>query len=251
MLLTSKRLGVVHAFSTREGGVSQGAFESLNLGRSVGDVPEHVAENGRRFAAKLGITPGQIICANQVHGETILEVHGASPGDLIPPAIGDADALVTRAKGVAIGIRTADCVPVLLYAPDVGAVGAAHAGWRGAVAAIAGKTVKRMAELYAASPQRMLAVVGPHIRACCYEVGEDVAKQFEARFGLAVTVREGQGGTKLDLAEANRRALLEAGVLAENIEVLDACTSCDAIRFFSHRRDQGRSGRHLSVISIG
>ncbi|HEY3451914.1 MAG TPA: peptidoglycan editing factor PgeF [Myxococcales bacterium] len=253
MLIRSKRLTVVHAFSTREGGVSEGPFASLNLGRSVGDDPERVAENARRFAERLGITPGQIVSANQVHGETILEVAGAEPGPLIPPALGDADGLVTRARGVALGIRTADCVPVLLHAPDVQAIAAVHAGWRGAVVGIAGKAVARLTELYGADPGKMVAVIGPHIRSCCYEVGPDVASRFEARFGVGVARPSGQGreASRLDLEEANRRALTEAGILAENLEALPECTCCDPKRFFSHRRDQGRSGRHLSVIAIG
>ena len=252
MLIRSKRLALVHGFSTREGGVSEGPFASLNLGRSVGDDPEHVAENARRFARELGLTPGQLVSANQVHGETIVEVTGAQPGPLVPAAIADADGLVTRARGVALGIRTADCVPVLIHAPDVGAIAAVHAGWRGAVVGIAGKAVARLEELYGADPAKMIAVIGPHIRSCCYEVGLDVAGQFEARFGKGVAAPSGQGrqAARLDLEEANRRALTEAGILPENLDALPECTSCDPQRFFSHRRDQGRSGRHLSVLAL-
>lgn len=252
MLLTSKRLAVVHGFSTREGGVSEGPFASLNLGRSVGDDPEKVAENARRFAARLGLTAGQLVSANQVHGETIIEVSGAQPGPRVPLAIADADALVTNIRGVALGIRTADCVPVLIHAPDVGAIAAVHAGWRGAVAGLAGKAVARLAALYGADPRKMVVVIGPHIRSCCYEVGPDVAARFESRFGpgIARSSKEGRQA-HLDLEEANRRALAEAGILAENLEALPECTSCDPKRFFSHRRDQGRSGRHLAVVALG
>ncbi len=252
MLIRSKRLTVLHAFSTREGGVSEGPFASLNLGRSVGDDPERVAENARRFAGGLGLTAGQLVSANQVHGETIVEVAGARPGPEVPRAVADADGLVTRARGVALGIRTADCVPVLIHAPDVGAIAAVHAGWRGAVVGIAGRAVARLKELYGADPRRMVAAIGPHIRSCCYEVGLDVARRFEERFGPGVAAPSGEGrqSVRLDLEESNRRALVEAGIPAENLDALPDCTCCDAKRFFSHRRDQGRSGRHLSIIAL-
>ncbi|MGC4114653.1 MAG: peptidoglycan editing factor PgeF [Myxococcales bacterium] len=252
MLIQSKRLSILHAFSTREGGVSEGPFASLNLGRSVGDAPERVAENARRFAQELGLTPGQLVSANQVHGETLLEVTSAQPGPVVPAAIGDADALFTRTRGVALGIRTADCVPVLVHAPDVGAIAAIHAGWRGSVVGIAGKAVVRLKEQYGADPRKMIAVIGPHIRSCCYEVSPEVAGRFEARFGagLAAPGGEGKAGPMLDLETANRRALAEAGIVPENLEALPECTSCHPQRFFSHRRDQGRSGRHLSVLAL-
>ena len=251
MLLTSRLLaGVPHGFSTREGGVSAGPFASLNLGRSVGDEPERVAENGRRFAAALGLRPGQIRSANQVHGEAILEETEAARGEEIPPALGDADAVITGERGVAVGVRTADCVPILLYAPDVGAVAAVHAGWRGAVLAIAARAVAQLSSRYGADPRRMLAAIGPSIRGCCYEVGEDVARRFDERFGAGVTLRSGGGGPRLDLAEANRRALAGAGLPPQNVEVLGHCTACEPDRFFSHRRDHGRSGRHLSAIVL-
>lgn len=251
MFLTSSRLPVLHAFSTREGGLSEGPFASLNLGRMVGDDPARVSENSRRFAARLGLSAGRLIGLNQVHGEAILEVPGpVADADEVPAPLGDADGLVTDLRGVALGIRTADCVPVLIYAPDVKAIAAVHAGWRGAVLAIAAKAVARLRERYGASPSRILAAVGPSIRRCCYEVGEEVAGQFERRFGAGLVERTGQGGPRLDIAEASRRALVEAGVPSENVDVLPHCTCCAPEHFFSHRRDRGRSGRHLSIIAL-
>jgi YfiH family protein len=250
MLLTSKVLKVPHAFSTREGGVSQGPFESLNLGRSVGDDSEAVAQNARRLAGAVGLTAGQLVSANQVHGDTFLEVSGAQPGEASPRAIGDADGLVSCARGVALGIRTADCVPVLIWAPDVQAIAAAHAGWRGAVVGIAGKAVHELATRYRAQPGRMVAAIGPSIRRCCFEVGEDVAANFKDRFGEAIVTRSADGRPHVDLTLACRQALLEAGVESPNIDLLDGCTCCDSKRFFSHRRDKGRSGRHLSFVCL-
>ncbi|MBI5542372.1 MAG: peptidoglycan editing factor PgeF [Deltaproteobacteria bacterium] len=250
MLLTTGRLPLCHGFSTREGGVSEGPFASLNLGRSVGDEPARVAENARRLAARVGLTPSQLVCANQVHGERLLEVETATPGVDMPPAIGDADGLFTRARRVALCIRTADCVPVLLYAPEVPAIAAVHAGWRGAVLSIPGKAVAELGNRYGAVPARMLAAIGPSIRSCCYEVGEEVAAQFEARFGPGLTVRCAGEGPRLDLVEACRRSLMAVGVQGCNIDVLPHCTACSPALFFSHRRDQGRSGRHLSFLAL-
>ncbi len=249
MYLKAERFPVRHAFSTREGGVSEGPYSSLNLGRSVGDDLARVEENGRRFASALELTAGQLVTAHQVHGDRILEIDSASPGDSMPATVGEADALVTRTRGVGLAVRTADCVPVLLYAPDVAAGAAVHAGWRSAALLIAGKAAGRLQALYGADPKRMFAAIGPSIRRCCYEVGEEVAAQFEALFGPGVVAR---GGPRphLDVAEASRLALLEAGLRPEAIEVLPCCTSCDARRFFSHRRDRGVTGRHLACVVL-
>jgi YfiH family protein len=249
MFVTARSFPLRHAFSTREGGVSEGPFAALNLGRSVGDDPERVEQNGRLFAAALGLSAGQLVSADQVHGDRILEIAAATPGDALPPAVGEADGLITRARGVALCIRTADCVPVLVWAPDVGAIAAVHAGWRGAVRAIARSAVERLHEAYGADPARMVAAIGPSIRRCCYEVSGQLAGQFTQRFGVAVA--EAQGGRPhLDVAEASRLALLEAGLEAAAIEVAPHCTSCDPALFFSHRRDRGRTGRHLACVVL-
>jgi YfiH family protein len=245
--LFSPRFGAPHAFSTRLGGVSRGPYASLNLGRSVGDDPAAVAENARRFAASLRLTPGQFACVNQVHGDRVLEAGRLEPGDAVPGPLGDADAVFTRQRGTAVAVRTADCAPVLLWAPDAGAVAAVHAGWRGAIAAIAARAVERLA-LVGASPAKMRAVVGPCIRRCCYEVGPDLAARFFERFGPAV-VEQG-ARPRLDLAEACRLALLEAGVPEAAVEVLPHCTACKPAMFYSHRRDRGTTGRHLSAVLL-
>jgi YfiH family protein len=250
MFVTSQRFPVRHAFSTRIGGVSRGPHASLNLGLSVGDDPERVAENARRLARALELSPGQLASVNQVHGDRLLEVTGAAAGEVLPPALAGADGLFTRERGVALCIRTADCVPVLLFAPDAGAAAAVHAGWRGAAAAIAGRAAQALAARFGARPSTLFAAIGPSIRSCCYEVGEEVAAVFRLRFGEAV-VRGGEGrAPHLDLPAACRLALLEAGVDEDHIDVLPSCTSCDSMRFFSHRRDRGRTGRHLSLVAL-
>lgn len=250
MLLQSGRIGVRHGFSTREGGVSEGPFASLNLGRSVGDDLQRVEENARRLAQAAGLRAGQFVSANQVHGVRLLEVESAPGGDQLPAALADADGLFTNAPGVAVGVRTADCVPVLLHAPDVGAVAAVHSGWRGTLESIGRLAVERLAERYGARPERMTAGIGPCIRGCCYEVDAPLAARFTARFGPTAARDAGGGKAHLDLVEACRRALLEAGVGEDAIDVLPHCTCCDARRFFSHRREQGKTGRHWSFIVL-
>jgi hypothetical protein len=249
MFVASRCFPVRHGFSTRVGGVSHGPFASLNLSRSVGDEPERVEENLRRLAREASLGPGQLVCVNQVHGEALVEVASAARGDALPPVLGDADGLYTRSGATALCVRTADCVPLLLFAPDVGAVAAVHAGWRGAIAGIARLAVDRLVACYGARAARMHAAIGPSIRRCCYEVSDELAARFCQRFGEGVVGRGG-GAPHLDIAQACRLALLEGGVEAERIDLLPHCTSCDAAAFFSHRRDRGRTGRHLSFVAL-
>ena len=242
-LLRSTRLAVPHGFTTRAGGVSVGDFEQLNLGRKVGDDPAHLAENGRRFLAATGAR--ELACLTQVHGDRVLEIE-AGRTDL--ESLGEADASITRAKGIALCIGAADCLPVLIHATDTGWVGAAHAGWRGADLRIAARTVEAMAK-HGAAPGRMQAVLGPCIRACCYEVSPELAERFEKQFGSAVVDRSREK-PHLDIARTSRIALEQAGVPAGNIDDLGLCTACDAERFFSHRRDRGHTGRQGVIAYV-
>jgi YfiH family protein len=242
--LRSSRLTVPHGFTTREGGVSEGAFASFNLSLSVGDAREAVEENARRLLTGAGLSLG-LSTANQVHGDGVVEaVSGADP--LVPLA--DADALVALEPGVAVGVRTADCVPVLLHDPDSGGVAAVHSGWRGTDLEIAARAVEALTRK-GASPDRLIAVIGPSIRACCYEVSDELAGRFEQKFGKGVVLRDG-GRAHLDLVAAIERTLARAGLRQVNVEPLSPCTSCDP-RFFSHRRDRGQTGRMLSFIAAG
>ena len=241
MFLTSDlltRAGAVHGFSTRAGGSSRGPWASLNLGGSVGDDPEAVEQNLARLAAAAGFARSAFRSAVQVHGDRVLEV-----GEVAHDPATEADALLAAAPGIVAAVKTADCVPVLLFHPDTGEAAAVHAGWRGTEAAI----VRRAAEALVrrgGEAGGILAAVGPAIGACCYEVSPELAAAFAARHPEDV-VR----GRHLDLQEANRRLLLEAGVPAERVEVLRHCTACEVERFFSHRRDAGRTGRHLSFVA--
>jgi YfiH family protein len=218
---------VAGAFTTRRGGVSEGAFRSLNLGRLTGDEPARVEENRRRLAAAAGVEPADVAFNRQVHGATVLPagVNGR-----------DADGLVTREPGHPLLVFTADCLPIALVRPNAPAPALAllHAGWRGLLAGIAAAGARAL------GGGELAACVGPGIGACCYEVGGDVADRFRAAFGAHV-VRRG----RLDLRAAAVRALADAGV--SRVDHVEACTACRADLFFSHRRDGGLTGRQGAV----
>jgi len=230
--------GFVHGFSTRHGGCSHGPFASLNLGASVGDDEERVEENHRLLAAEAHIPRASFRTVSQVHGD---EVQLLDDPHQLGAGI-EADAVASLVPGLVPAVRTADCVPILLADPETGWAAAIHAGWRGTESRIAGKAVEAFS-VRGSRRQGLIAAIGPAIGRCCYEVSSDLASRFQATFGPEVA-----SGRHLDLALANRLTLLDAGLPADSIESMDRCTSCDSGRFFSHRRDRGITGRHLSFI---
>jgi purine-nucleoside/S-methyl-5'-thioadenosine phosphorylase / adenosine deaminase len=245
-LVTSALLPVPHGFTTRAGGVSEGAYASLNLRFMEGDLRERVEENHRRLAAAVGVALEALHTVKQVHGDRVVEAGaGEGTGELRPPE-GEADALWTERPEHWVGVGTADCVPVLLVDPEGRRVAAVHSGWRGTEARIVARAVESLVAR-GSQPERLLAAVGPSIQRCCYVVSEDLGQRFTAGFGPEVVVREG-ADVRLDLARAVRDTLLGAGLKAAHVEVLPHCTACDADRFFSHRRDAGRTGRHLNFV---
>jgi purine-nucleoside/S-methyl-5'-thioadenosine phosphorylase / adenosine deaminase len=208
--------GYAVVFSTREGGVSQGPYESLNLGRMTGDNVERVDENRRLLCAAIDADEERLALNRQVHSTL---VHRAEPGARGEPG----DGLWTDEPGQPILAMTADCLPIALVRSDgPPAVAVLHAGWRGLLAGIVGVSAETLGG-------RLQAAIGPAIGPCCYEVGEEVAKPFADAFGADV-VR----GRRLDLWSAAERALNEAGV--DNVGRTDLCTFCNPERFFSHRR---------------
>jgi YfiH family protein len=249
-LLRSALLPVPHGFCTRLGGVSEGPFASLNLGFSVGDVREHVEENHRRLAALASAPLHRLHRVSQVHGDRVQQARGAAPeravGAGVPPTEGEADGLWTETAGDWVAVSTADCVPILLVDPQGRRVAAVHSGWRGTEAHIAARAVEALAARGTRAEQ-LLAAVGPCIQACCYEVSSELGDRFTARFGAQVVSR-GEGRVRLDLGRAVRQTLEGAGLLPQHVDVLPHCTACDPQRFFSHRRDAGRTGRHLSFV---
>ncbi len=241
--------GVAHGFFSREGGVSEGVFASLNTGLGSDDEPERVAENRRRCAARLGVAPERLLTNYQVHSAEVIVVEG--PWADTPP---EADGLVTKARGVAIGALAADCMPWLFVDPDARVIGAAHAGWRGALAGVLENTVAKMASI-GAKPERIRAAVGPCLRPPNFQVGEDLAQAFCAQFEDATqffTPDPDPGKRQFDLVGFGAWRLRAVGLDA--IEDTQLCTLSAPDRFFSYRASRKRGdpdyGRNLSAISL-
>ncbi|HEY8428653.1 MAG TPA: peptidoglycan editing factor PgeF [Sandaracinaceae bacterium] len=237
------RHGFAHGFSLRTGGVSEGAFATLNLGRTVGDDPRAVAENARRFADAIGVDLARLYETSQVHGREVVRV-GAGD-DVLAVRAKEADALVTRVPGAAVAVRTADCMPILMAHPPTGAVSAVHAGWRGVVA----RVVDAAIDALEVDPSELVVAIGPHVRADAFEVGEDVAREIAASAPGADVIVPRRPRPHADLRAAVRAQLAARGVDPANVDDVGGCTFTDAARFFSHRRDAGKTGRHLAAIA--
>jgi hypothetical protein len=240
------RVGVPHAFSTRVGGVSDGPFASLNLGNpSTGDLRDpatNIDENWRRLAGASGIGDRPIRRVSQVHGCGVIDADART--DLSTTT---ADAIVTRDSSCAAAVRIADCVPILLSSDDGKAVAAVHAGWRGVVAGVLPATLRHMRRHGASN---IIAAIGPCIGFDAFEVGPEVVTTFENLFPSNPPVNLNENGKgRIDLRDAVRRQLLDAGVTPENIDTTDRCTVRDADEFFSHRRDAGLTGRLAAAIA--
>jgi len=238
--------GVVHAFLSRAGGLSQPPFDSLNLGYSGQpgtDSPEAIERNFAVLGRALGVTRGNLFSIRQVHGSRV--VVAEDEGKRAPLEI-EADAAITATAGVAVGVLTADCLPVLLYDPARRVAGAAHAGWKGTEQEISAKTVEAMKNRFGSRPEDIRAALGPCIGPCCYEIGGEVAERFSGAKALRV---EG-GRTTLDMAVANAGQLIAAGLKRESITMPGACTACGNRDFFSYRKDKGVTGRQLSFIMM-
>jgi YfiH family protein len=247
-----ERHGFAHAFTTRQGGVSAAPFDAFNLARNVGDDPDAVSENHRRLAVALGFT--RLFELSQVHGRAVREI-GAheSPEDVRRE---EGDALVARTTGVAVAVRVADCIPLLLADPETGAVAAVHAGWRGVEARIAEAALATLGADPSSrrghpptDPSRVLAAIGPHIRLGHFEVGPEVADRLEAvAHGVACSDRTIQEPAKphVDLSAILRAQLRALGVV--QVDDVGGCTFAERARFFSFRRDGAASGRQVGVI---
>jgi YfiH family protein len=243
--------GVRHGFTTRLGGISEGPYASLNLDTleksDQSDFNTSVAENFRRVREALGCPKYMRTAVRQVHGGEVW-VPPAAPSK--PDEAPEADAIVTDQPGKLLTIRIADCVPVLL-ANDAGTViAAAHAGWRGLVAGVLSNTLEVMGQRFGASADGVTAAIGPAISVAHFEVGEDVAEQFiRAGLGQAVDRTLGQK-PHINLPDAALMQLVDAGLSPSRIDVTDRCTYRDEGEFFSHRRDEGKTGRLAAVIAI-
>lgn len=238
---------LIHAISTRRGGGSQRPFYSLNLGASVGDLPQVVESNFRLFCRALSIIPEQTVSCHLIHSARVLTVNGVNRQRVM----GQADGLITAGAGIYLAMRFGDCTPLIFFDPVRGAVGLAHAGWRGTMQNIAGATVTEMERQLGCRPQNIIAVVGPAIGPCCYEVGPDVIAAARRVFdnpGELFSRRNGNGRAYFDLWAANRQQLLAAGV--KNVVLSAMCTACRTDEFFSHRAEKGRTGRFGVIIGL-
>lgn len=234
------RHGFAHGFSTREEGVSKPPYDSLNLGRGLGDEPKAVAENHQRLTAALEVPiPFEV---QQEHTARVVLVEAAQDRRALQDEV--ADALVTLSPAISVAVRTADCVPVLLADPETGRVAAVHAGWRGVAASIVGATLSHFAD-----PRRVLAAIGPHISVQHFEVGAEVAAELQALAPELDCVDASRAKPHVNLGALVRWQLADAGVRDESVDAVEACTYAEPRRFFSYRRDGAQTGRMLSVIA--
>ena len=278
-LLRSEKLGklpwLVHGFSTRSGGVSRlYGGNSLNLGFTKHDSRAAVERNRVLFLKQLGVANGRkswpLVSLRQIHSDLIFRIEG------MPQQLLAGDGLVTDTPGLVLAVQAADCLPIVLVDRKRRAVGVFHAGWRGTVKRIVEKGVGEMRKHFQSDPRNLVAAIGPGVHGCCYEVGEEVRARFEAQFAYAHTlfrevkesdpVREkypllfltarapGHGELPpklfLDLVEANRRQLLDAGVMARNIDTAAPCTACHTELLFSFRAENGVTGRMMAAAGI-
>ncbi|HEO98478.1 MAG: peptidoglycan editing factor PgeF [Campylobacterales bacterium] len=243
--LLEKYEGCFHAVTTKESAL----FCHGSLALHTGEPAEEVVANRREVAERLGIgQQAHFVVAEQTHSDhiTIIKGRESRGWHTAEDAVADCDAMITDQKGVVLTILTADCVPVLLFDPKKAVVAAIHAGWKGTRANITGKTVQEMVETFGSDSKEIVAFIAPSIGRCCYEVGEDVARHFLDRETFD---RVGEK-YMLDLPLINQKQLLAAGLNVENIERCGQCTSCEAERYFSYRKEQGCSGRFMSMIGL-
>ena len=270
----------MHAFSTRHGGVSRGyGGNALNLGFTKHDSRAAVERNRELFLKELGVANGRkswpLVTLRQIHSDLIHYVDGMRVEQLPEhPLAGDG--MITDTPGLVLAVQTADCLPIILVNQKRRAVGVFHAGWRGTVKRIVEKGVGEMRKHFRSDPRNLVAAIGPGVQGCCYEVGEEVRTKFEAQFAYGSSlfrevkesdpVREkypllfltarAPGHSELpvklflDLVEANRRQLLDAGVLAKNIDAIGPCTACHSDLLFSHRAEKGVTGRQMAAAGI-
>lgn len=242
---------LTHAFLTRWKGASEGVFSSLNFSLKEGDREDRVNRNWGILAEAFGVSAPQFLTIHQIHGDRIVvaeDLNRRSASDLVVQC----DAVLTAATGVALGIKTADCVPVLLVDRVKRVIGAVHAGWRGTSLQIVAKAVRAMEKRFSSSTADILAAIGPAIGPCCYQVDEQVFSAAKEDKDWMSAFREcsEKGRWMLDLPLANRTQLLRAGVPGENISSAGICTSCRTDLFFSHRAENGRTGRQLNFIFL-
>lgn len=240
-----RECGFRHAFFTRQGGVSEGPYRSLNFSVGVGDAAERVEKNLSLAAAALGIELGQLYFLSQVHGVDVVRVFGnETPGEVV---LRQGDAVMSTAAELGCAVRTADCVPILMGDQRSGAACAIHAGWRGVEAAIVPAAIQRLREAVQDEGD-LVAAIGPHISTEAFEVSDDVAERLARATDLPDIVDRSRTKPHVDLRRIVRAQLLRCGLTTSAVDDVPGCTFLDPERYFSFRRDGAASGRHLHVI---
>ena len=249
--------GFANGFSTRLGGTSPMPEHALNLAGFNEDTAENILENRRRFLKLFPNESGDWALAGcwQVHGSDVRLINNLAEARPAEDARGDTfycDAIISNARGVLAGVKTADCVPILIGDPSTGAFAAVHAGWRGTLAEVAAKALQRMKAEYNTRPEDVRVAIGPAAGSCCYEVGTDVIDPFRSKFPDQELFTETRAHHAcIDLLKSNREQLISAGVAPDGINIAPLCTMCRTDLFFSYRREKsvhGKVGRLMSVI---
>lgn len=237
---------LAHAVFTRRGGVSPAPFDSLNLSVSVPDEKANVYANRRRAYGLYDRDTDSVVHAHLVHGDDVARVTRADDGTWASRV----DGIITDEPGCALTMNFADCAPIMLYDPDRQAIGLGHAGWKGAVVDLPGALVRAMQRAFGSRPRTLLATVGPCIGPCCYEVGHDVITAVQDAFDQSDQLLVNNSGPRphFDLPAANHRNLQRAGV--RHIELSGLCTACRTDLFYSHRAEEGRTGRFGTILML-
>ena len=247
-ILTAEGITTPHCFTTRFGGVSEGALSSMNLAIKLDETDEKVRRNFEILGDALGFGISDLVLTRQTHSDIVRVVTRADCSGCFHRDYPECDALVTNDPGVALTVFTADCTPLLFHDPVTGAVGAAHAGWRGTVSAIGPKTVAAMIENFGCKAENIHAAIGPNIGFCHFETDTDVPDALLAAFGEEILpfIRQSGGKYFVDLKEINALILRRSGV--RHIEISEDCTMCQPDRFWSHRVTRGIRGSQGALI---
>ena len=249
--------GLVHGFSTRLGGVSEGIYSSMNLSFTRGDKEEAVRENYNRISAALGFSPEDIVTSDQTHTANVRVITAEDRGNGItkPRPYTDVDGMITNVPGLVLATFYADCVPLYLLDPVNRAIGLSHSGWRGTVKRMGQVTVDAMKEAFGTKPEDLIACVGPSICRDCFEVGGEVVEEFREAFGpehREALYCQGKrpGKYQLDLWKANEIIFREAGIRRENIHITNICTMCNSDYLFSHRKVGEERGNLAAFLCL-
>lgn len=243
------------AFTTRMGGVSRGQYASMNMSTTNGDNLSLVKENYKIICGAVDIDHKNVVLSHQTHTDNIRTVTESDRGKGLYSQrdYDNVDGLITNISGVALVTQFADCTPLLFLDPVKRVIANVHSGWRGTVKQIGAKAVRRMEEEFGCNPSNIIAAIGPCIGKCCYEVDTPVYSEFEKVAGLdlsAIFTQKNDNKYMLDLWEANRQILINAGIKPENIDVTDLCTHCHSEYFHSHRATGGKRGNLAAIISL-